>query len=161
MEARSGTENTNNETHMRKTFSTAFLPSFAAALCLCAAGACLVGCESDDTVGGKIVDAVKDDDKKSGNLSGTWTGVSGSGNYPTTVTISDNHGSLSGSLRWSWGGTRKFSGTRSGSNVTWTNQADEEGVRDTWVMKLSSDGKKLTGRATKTTGGGYSISLSR
>ncbi len=146
---------------MKTMLGTTFRSSLSALLCLCAAGICLLGCESDDTVGGKIVEAVKGDDKESANLSGTWTGISGSGHYQTSVSISDNRGSLSGSLRWSWGGVRKFSGTRSGSNVTWTNQPDEDGVVDTWSMKLSSDGNKLTGHASKSNGGSYSISLSR
>lgn len=133
-----------------------------AVFCLFATGFCFVGCEDHDTVGGKIVDAVsKDDDSAAKNLSGTWTGVSGSGHSQTVVTLNDNNGSLSGSLTWSWGGVRSFSGFRSGNAVEWTTQPDSQGVRDTWRMTLSSNGKQLTGSASKSDGGGYSISLSR
>ncbi|MBR4613656.1 MAG: hypothetical protein IKO40_13180 [Kiritimatiellae bacterium] len=130
----------------------------------CLGSACLFlqGCESDDTVAGKIVDEVADkDDKTSGNLSGTWTGISGSSHSDTVVTLNDNKGTLSGSIQWSWGGVRKFSGTRSGNSVEWTTQRDKDGITDHWVMTLSSGGKRLTGRATKTDGSSYSISLSR
>ncbi len=133
-----------------------------AAFCLFASGFCFVGCEDHDTVGGKIVDAVSnDDDSAAKNLSGTWTGVSGSSHSQTVVTLNDNNGSLSGSLTWSWGGVRSFSGSRFGNAVEWTTQPDSQGVRDTWRMTLSSNGKKLTGSASKSDGGGYSISLSR
>lgn len=132
-----------------------------AVLCLCHVGLSQTGCESDDTVGGKIVDAVSGDDKASSNLSGTWKGTSGSGGSDTVVTLHDNNGALSGSLRWSWGGVRKFSGSRSGNSVQWTTQPDSAGVSDRWTMTLSSDRKRLTGHASKTDGGGYSISLSR
>lgn len=122
----------------------------------------LQGCESDDTVAGKIVDEVSSkDDKASKNLSGTWTGVSGSSHSDTVVTLKDSNGTLSGSIQWSWGGVRSFSGSRSGNSVQWTTQRDHEGVSDHWVMTLSSDGRRLTGKANKTDGGGYSISLSR
>lgn len=143
--------------------SPVLLPStLSAAICLCAMGICLVGCEKDHTLGGKIADSVSgDNDKASENLSGTWTGTSGSGGSQTTVTISDSNGALSGSLRWSWGGVRSFSGTRAGNSVVWTTQPDSEGVQDTWNMTLSGDRRRLTGHATKTNGGGYAISLSR
>ena len=48
-------------------------------------------------------------------------GISGSGKSQTVVTLNDNDGALSGSLRWSWGGVRKFSGVRSG-NITLSQQ---------------------------------------
>ena len=138
------------------------LSTLFSALCLCAIGICLVGCEGDDTVGGKIVDSVSgDNDKASENLSGTWTGTSGSGSSQTTVTISDSNGALSGTLSWSWGGVRKFTGSRAGNSVVWTTQPDSEGVQDTWNMTLSGDRRRLSGHATKTNGGGYAISLSR
>ena len=138
------------------------LSASLAVVCLFASTLCFVGCEDHDTVGGKIVDAVsKDDDSSAKNLSGTWTGVSGSSHSQTVVTLADNNGSLSGSLTWSWGGVRSFSGFRSGNSVEWTTQPDSQGVRDTWRMTLSSNGKKLTGSASKSDGGGYSISLSR
>ena len=139
------------------------LSTLSTALCLCAIGIGLVGCESDDTVGGKIVDSVSDNHDKgaSENLSGTWTGISGSGRSQTTVTVTDSNGALSGTLRWSWGGVRSFSGSRAGNSVVWTTQPDREGVQDTWNMTLSGDRRQLTGYATKTNGGGYSISLSR
>ena len=146
---------------MKRTIRTTSFGSLVAMLLFCAAGVCLLGCEGHETVGEKIVDSVKGDDKASNSLSGTWTGISGSGQYQTTVSVSDNGGSLGGSLRWSWGGVRTFSGTRSGSSVVWTTQPDQEGVRDTWSMTLSSDRKRLVGRATKSDGGGYAISLSR
>ena len=129
---------------------------------ICLAGFCLTGCESDDTVAGKIADEVSDkDDKASSDLSGVWTGVSGSSHSDTVVSVKDSAGSLSGTISWSWGGTRKFSGSRSGNSVVWTTQKDRESVSDTWRMTLSSDRKRLTGSASKTDGGGYSISLSR
>lgn len=141
---------------------TPAIPRLFATLCLLSLGAFPVGCEDHDTIGGKIVDAVSDgDDKASSSLSGTWRGTSGSGHYSTVVTLSDNNGALSGSLKWSWGGVRRFSGTRSGNSVQWTTEHDREGVSDHWVMTLSSDRKRLTGHANKTDGGGYSISLSR
>ena len=134
----------------------------SAALCLLAVGAFVFGCEGHDTVGGKIVDAVSgDDDKASSNLSGTWRGTSGSSGSDTVVTLRDDNGVLSGSLKWSWGGKRSFTGSRSGNSVQWTTQRDKDGVSDHWNMTLSSDRKHLTGHANKTDGGGYSISLSR
>ena len=138
------------------------LSTLSTAICLCAIGIGLVGCEGDDTVGGKIVDSVSGDkDKASENLSGTWTGISGSASSQTTVTLSDFNGALSGTLRWSWGGVRQFTGSRAGNSVVWTTQPDSEGVQDTWNMTLSGDRRRLTGHATKTNGGGYAISLSR
>ncbi len=138
------------------------LSSILALLCLCTVAAFTFGCEDHDTIGGKIVDKVSGDDKSSSkNISGTWTGTSGSGHFRTVVNINDNGGAISGSLRWSWGGVRRFSGQRNGNSVHWVNQADSEGVVDTWDMTLSSDGKHLTGHANKSNGGGYSISLSR
>lgn len=129
---------------------------------ICLAGLCITGCESDDTVAGKIADEVSDSDNKaSSSLSGVWTGVSGSSHSDTVVSVTERSGSLSGTISWSWGGTRKFSGSRSGNSVVWTTQKDREGVSDTWRMTLSSDRKRLTGSASKTDGGGYSISLSR
>ena len=138
------------------------LPSLLALLSLCAVAVCILGCEDHDTIGEKIVDKVSGDDKStSKNISGTWTGTSGSGHYRTVVNINDNGGAISGSLRWSWGGVRSFSGTRKGNSVHWVNQRDSDGVVDTWDMTLSSDGNQLTGHASKSDGGGYSISLSR
>lgn len=151
----------NNENAMKQTSQPVSFRTLAAVLVFCAAGFCLPGCEGHETVGEKIVDAVKGNDKQSDNLSGTWTGTSGSGHYQTTVSVVDNNGVLSGSLQWSWGGVRKFSGTRSGSAVVWTTKPDSEGVRDTWSMTLSSDRKRLTGHASKSDGGGYAVSLSR
>ncbi len=142
--------------------SSLLLSTLSTISCLCAIGVGLVGCEGDDTVGGKIVDSVSDDNNKaSENLSGTWTGTSGSGGSQTTVSVSDSNGALSGSLRWTWGGVRKFSGTRAGNSVVWTTQPDSQGVQDTWQMTLSGDRRRLTGHATKSNGGGYAISLSR
>lgn len=143
-------------------FSRPALSSVLAFLCLCSVVAFTLGCEDHDTIGGKIVDKVSGNDKSpSKNISGTWTGTSGSGHHGTVVNINDNGGAISGSLRWSWGGVRKFSGWRNENSVHWVNQADSEGVTDTWDMTLSSDGKHLTGHASKSNGGGYSISLSR
>ena len=133
-----------------------------AVFCLCAVCFCLVGCEKDDTVGGQIVDSVTgDNNKASENLTGTWTGISGSNKSQTTVTVSDSNGAISGTLRWSWGGVRSFSGSRAGNSVVWTTLPDNKGAQDTWQMTLSGDRRQLTGYATKSDGGGYSISLSR
>ncbi len=138
------------------------LRCLTALLSLCIVSVCVAGCEEHDTIAGKIADAVSGDDKPaSKNISGHWTGRSGSGRYSTVVDIVDDKGKVSGVLRWSWGGVRKFSGTRSGNSVQWTNERDSDGVQDVWSMTLSSDGNQLTGHATKSNGGGYSISLSR
>ena len=118
------------------------------------------GCE-EHTIGEAVVDAVKDDgssSKASENLTGTWTGISGSGRSDTSVTVRDVDGALSGSLKWSWGVQRNFTGTRSGNTVRWVLECQE---RDDWVMTLSSDRKSLTGNAKKNDGGGNAISLSR
>lgn len=133
-----------------------------AMICLAVVLGCM-GCEEDNTIGGKLVDEIKGDDsgKASANISGTWRGISGTGQGDTVVTVRDVDGALSGSLKWWWGGVRSFSGTRSGNSVQWTTQRDSQGVSDHWVMTLSSSGKQLTGHADKTDGGGYSISLSR
>lgn len=133
---------------------------FCVAAVMAATSPLFVSCESSDAVDPLKV-AHDDSSKESSNISGVWTGISGSGSYSTTVSISEKNGSVSGSLKWSWGGKRKFSGSRVGNSVVWTNQADQDGVRDTWNMTLSSNGRKLTGRATKSDGGSYSISLSR
>ena len=117
-------------------------------------------CE-DSTVGGAIVDAVdqKDgDNKASENLSGTWKGISGSSQCHTSVSLTDQNGVLSGTLRWSWGGTRRLSGSRSGNSVSWVLDCD---ARDSWSMTLSPDRKTLTGSAKKNDGGGYRVSLTR
>ena len=141
------------------------LLALVSAVSLFAIGGFLAGCEKEDTVGGRVVDAVTNDSssdsKASENLTGTWRGISGSGRSDTVVNLTDNNGALSGSLKWSWGGVRRFSGTRSGNSVQWTTQRDQQGVSDHWNMTLSSDRRSLTGHANKTDGGGYSISLSR
>lgn len=142
--------------HDRLSTTSAILVSF----CLCSIGLVLVGCEDDHTIGGQVANAVGHDDKASTNLSGTWRGVSGTGGCETVVNLTDNNGSLSGSLRWAWGGVRNFSGSCSGNSVQWS-FTDSDGVSDYWQMALSSDRKKLTGHANKSDGGGYSISLSR
>lgn len=134
-----------------------------AAIALAAITPLFSSCESDDPL--DPFDVVQDGHSKESssksNISGSWAGKSGSGSFHTTVSISDNGGAISGTLKWSWGGVRKFSGTRTGNSVVWTNQADQKGVRDTWYMTLSPDGNRLTGHASKSDGGGYSISLSR
>ncbi len=117
------------------------------------------GCE-DHTIGGELVDAVKEDksDKGNGDLTGTWKGISGTEQGETTVTVREVDGALSGSLRWWWGGTRNFTGTREGNSVRWVLDCEE---RDDWRLTLSSDRKRLTGHASKNDGGGYAVSLSR
>ena len=97
------------------------------------------GCE-DNTIGGKLVDEVKEDDsgKASANISGTWRGISGTGQGDTVVTVRDVDGALSGSLKWWWGGKRNFTGSREGNSIHWVLECDE---RDD--------------------GGGYAVSLSR
>lgn len=101
-----------------------------------------LGCE-DHTIGGEIIDVVKDDDsgKSSSNLSGTWTGISGTGQGSTTVTVRDANGALGGSLSWWWGGRRNFTGTRNGNSVRWVLDCPE---RDDWQLTLSGDGKRPT-----------------
>lgn len=140
-----------------------FVRCILAALAATAMSPFLVSCESDDAV--DPFDVIHEDSDKGSSskssISGTWTGRSGSGSYQTTVSVSDNGGAVSGSLRWSWGGKRSFSGSHSGDSVVWTTQADRFGVRDTWRMTLSSDGRRLEGHASKSDGGGYAISLTR
>jgi hypothetical protein len=116
------------------------------------------GCGSDDTIGGELVDAVKGDDSKkaSENLTGTWTGISGTGQGDTVVTMRDVDGMLSGTVKWWWGGKRDLVGTRDGNSVRCVLNQDDD-----WRLTLSSDRKKLTGYATKNDGGGYAVSLSR
>ena len=137
---------------------------------------CVQGCEGDNqetivytneggnaNVGGNTTASTVSNSSTTNNynITGTWTGTSGTAKHKTIVTIKDNNGKISGKLVWSWGGVRTFSGTRSGNKVVWKNSPDDVGVVDTWTMTISSDGKKLNGNASKTDGGGYRITLSR
>ncbi len=131
------------------------MPPLLSALCLFSVGIFLFGCEDHDSSKVSIVDRTSyGSTASSANISGRWTGTSGSGHYSTVVDVHDNGGSISGSLRWSWGGVRSFSGSRNGNSVRWTTQRDSKGVSDAWNMTLSPDGRHLTGHANKTDGGG-------
>lgn len=136
-------------------------PSLLSALCLFSVGIFLFGCEDHDSKNPIIDRTSHGSTVSSASISGRWTGTSGSGHYSTVVDVHDNGGDISGSLRWSWGGVRSFSGSRNGNFIHWTTQRDSKGVSDAWNMTLSPDGRHLTGHANKTDGGGYDISLSR
>ncbi len=137
-------------------------------LFLLAASALFVACEPMDAVDpfGLIHD---DDDEKSESsdqsqssassnqsqsLSGTWKGRSATSQVSTTLRLSENGGSISGSLTWPGGDKRSVSGSRSGSSVTL-----HIGGGDTW--HLSWSGNSMSGTGYKAGGGSYHLSFKK
>ena len=139
----------------------------------------MAGCE-DHTIAGELVDEFKGDDSDNGgasqtqlpvsessphrssvsakDVSGTWKGRAGTGQGPTTLRLTQNGSSLSGS--WTWGAkdTRSCSGYRDGSTV---HLKDKRSDGDSWTMTISADGSRMNGSAKKYGGGGYALSFSR
>ena len=91
---------------------------------------------------------------KSQSLSGTWKGRSATSQVSTTLRLSENGGSISGSLTWPGGDKRSVSGSRSGSSVTL-----HIGGGDTWHLSYSGNSMKGTGH--KAGGGTYNLSFTR
>ena len=94
----------------------------------------------------------------SSNISGTWKGRAGTGQSGTTLRLSQNGNSLSGSWTWGAGDTRSCSGSKSGNSVV---LKDKRSDGDTWHLTVSSDGSRLSGSGSKYGGGSYNVSFSR
>ena len=78
----------------------------------------------------------------SSSLSGSWSGISASGQVHTKLSLSESGGRVSGSLTWPGGDKRSVSGTHSGSSVTL-----HIGGGDTW--RLSYSGASMSGTGYK------------
>lgn len=87
-------------------------------------------------------------------LSGTWRGISATGQVASTLRLSESGGSVSGTLTWPRGDKRSVSGSRSGSSVRLN-----IGGGDAWNMTLSGD--SLTGVGSKKGGGSYNLRFQR
>ena len=94
----------------------------------------------------------------SSNIAGTWKGRAGTGQSSTTLRLSQNGNSLSGSWTWGAGDTRSCSGSKSGNSVV---LKDNRSDGDTWHLTVSSDGSRLSGAGSKYGGGSYNVSFSR
>ncbi len=86
--------------------------------------------------------------------SGSWSGVSATGQVSSKLSLSESGGSISGTLNWPGGDTRSVSGKHNGGSVTLYISGG-----DTW--KLSYSGKKLSGTGYKPEGGSYNVSFTR
>ncbi len=117
-----------------------------------------VSCEPMDAV--DPFGLVHDDDEKSESggqsqpISGVWKGRSATSQVSTTLFLSDEGGSISGSLSWPHGDTRSISGSRSGSSVTL-----HIGGGDTWHLTCS--GNSMSGTGNKAGGGTYNLSFTK
>lgn len=132
--------------------TTILRPVFAAIAVLL-----LCSCEHDakdkwEDVKDKTGLSSKNDD----TVTGLWSGTSGSGMWSTRMTLTENNGTISGTMRWiSTGDSRSVGGTRSGKNVTLF-----IGGGDVWHLKLSGD--KMTGSGDKYgTNRTYALSFTR
>jgi len=138
--------------------------------------ALLVSCEPMDVI--DPFDLVHDDDDSSSNssstdsaggsssssrdsardLSGTWRGHSGSGQWGSVLRITQNGNSISGSMTWLHeihDDRRSVSGSRSGNSVTLY-----IGGGDVWHLTVS--GHSMTGSGDKAgTNRSYKLSFSR
>ena len=120
------------------------------------------GCEND-TIGGKLVDEVKGDDKDGESaavqdVGGRWTGTASTGQVHTVLRLTQNGTSLSGSWTWGAGDTRNCSGYRDGKTIyLWDTSANG----DAWTMTLSDDGSNMHGMAKKNGGGSYALNFNR
>lgn len=138
-----------------KTRVSIFLRFAAAVL----AAGFLCSCESDK-VKDKI-DDVKDkaglnDNEEGGNVSGVWSGRSGSGQWRSVMTLTESGGRIYGSMSWvDNNDTRSVSGSRSGKNVTLY-----IGGGDVWHLTIKGD--KMSGSGDKYgTSRVYALSYSR
>ncbi len=92
-------------------------------------------------------------------LAGTWRGRAGSYNTSTTLRLSQNGSSLSGTCSW-YGKTLSCSGSVSGSQVSLSIASPEPGEdADRWDLTYS--GSTLNGTGYKPSGGSYSVRLSK
>ena len=91
---------------------------------------------------------------QSQSLSGTWKGRSATSQVSTTLRLSENGGSISGSLTWPGGDTRSVSGSRSGSSVTL-----HIGGGDSWHLTCS--GNSMSGTGHKAGGESYHLSFKK
>lgn len=138
-----------------KTRASFFLRFAAAVL----AAGFLCSCESDK-VKDKI-DDVKDkaglnDNEEGGNVSGVWSGRSGSGQWRSVMSLTESGGRIYGSMSWvDNNDTRSVSGSRSGKNVTLY-----IGGGDVWHLTIKGD--KMSGSGDKYgTSRVYALSYSR
>ena len=99
--------------------------------------------DSSESTSGSSPDRSSSSSYSSGSsLSGTWSGISASGQVRTKLSLSESGGRVSGSLTWPGGDKRSISGTHSGSSVTL-----HIGGGDTW--RLSYSGSSMSGTGYK------------
>ena len=94
----------------------------------------------------------------SADLSGTWRGKSGSGQWGSVLRITQRGNSISGSMTWLHeihNDTRSVSGTRSGNDVTL-----HIGGGDVWHLSVSGNSMKGSGDKYGTSRS-YRLSFSR
>ena len=140
--------------------STSVFFRFAAAVF---AAGLLCSCESDD-VKDKIDDKIEDakdraglNDKDEGNnVSGVWSGHSGSGQWYSVMTLTESDGRIRGSMSWVHNNdTRSVSGSRSGKSVTL-----HIGGGDVWHLTVKGD--RMSGSGDKYgTDRSYALSYTR
>lgn len=125
-----------------------------------AVAALLVSCEPMDAV--DPFGLIHDDDEssssggggQSASVAGVWHGISSSSQVSTTLNLSDNGGSISGSLRWP-NDRRSVSGSRSGASVTLY-----IGGGDVWHLTISGNHMSGSGDKFGTTRS-YNLSFNR
>ena len=122
----------------------------------------LCSCEHDEVRDkwDDVKEKVGFDDKETyGDVTGTWTGHSGSGQWASRMVLTENASHrISGTMTWTPNNdTRAVSGRRSGKNVTL-----QVSGGDSWYLVISGDGNKMTGTGDKAgTDRSYALSYTR
>ena len=130
----------------------AFKRRFVELACICLAATLFVSCESGG--GGSDDEYTPSSESAVENISGTWQGISSTGQVGTTLHLSESGGNVSGRLNWP-NDTRTISGSHSGATVVFNVEGG-----DRWTMTFSS-GNTLRGAAVKPDGNTYRLSFSR
>ena len=134
------------------------LERLAAIIAISTGGLLMTSCEDHDSQTVYVYDSPQSSSTSSSYsasspTSGSWSGVSATGQVSSKLSLSESGGSISGTLNWP-GDTRSVSGKHNGSSVTLYISGG-----DTW--KLSYSGKKLSGTGYKPEGGSYRVSFTR
>lgn len=114
--------------------------------CVCMLACMVTGCEGNSSSSSEKTNSQA--------LTGKWSGISATGQVPSTLRLTEANNQIGGSLKWP-GDTRSVRGTHNGSVVLLY-----IGGGDVWNLTFSS-GKTLRGFGTKPNGNSYSVDFSR
>lgn len=130
----------------------AFKHCFIQLACICLAATLFVSCESGG--GGSDDDSMPSSESAVDNLSGTWQGISSTGQVGTILHLAEFGGRVTGTLKWP-NDSRTISGSHSDAAVVFNVEGGDQ-----WTMTFSS-GDTLRGIAVKPDGNTYRLSFTR